>query len=263
MNSKKIITVDFYRAVTTKSLAFSVLGVALFCFISIYQYISINDLSQANVIDMIVLLFGLSMFKKILIIFASIPIVSTFCQDWNSQYIRSVIIRVGSCKYILSKILVCHLVSFSVIFVGMLLFLLVMSFFSPLALHDVNYYVGWKPFGSFLLNGQSVLYIVLNTFIFSFGISLCVVLGMTISAYIPNQFVAIVSPFIVGYLMEEFTYSMPAFLNLFYLTRVQFDTGRGNTITFLYYIVVFELLIAISGFLFAYQVKRRVSNEVV
>lgn len=261
--TKNIIMMDTYKILTSKLFFISILGVAVFCFVSVHQDIPITHLHETTVINMIDLLFCLSMFKKILIIFASIPIVAIFCTDWIYQYIRPVIMRGGIKRYIWTKIFICQLASFFVVFIGMFLFVFVMSCFSPLADSDVNAYVGWEAFESLLLNKQNFLYLFLNIFIFSLGISFWVVLGMTISAYIPNQFVAIISPFIVAYLLEEFTSLMPLSINLFYLTRVQFDTGNGNIITFLYYIFIFELLIILSGFLFSYQVKRRIRNEIV
>jgi len=38
---------------------------------------------------------GLSMYKKLLAVFAAVPFCASFCSDWNCQYIKPVIVRCG------------------------------------------------------------------------------------------------------------------------------------------------------------------------
>jgi len=262
VKQKNVFSMDIYRIFTSKLILISIFSVTLFCFISIYQDVPFEHFDETNIIDIIDILFGLSMFKKILIILASFPVVTIFCQDWNSQYIRPVLIRCDSRKYTWSKIFVSQLSSLFVVFVGMLLFSLILLIFSPIASNNIETYKG-LPFENLLIGGLYSLYIFIIIFLFSLGTSLWVIIGLTVSSFIPNRFVAIISPFIAGYLIEEFTRRLPSFLNLYILLRIWFDTGKGDFITLLYYIFIFELLIIVNGCIFSHQVKRRIRNEVV
>jgi hypothetical protein len=89
------------------------------------------------------------------------------------------------------------------------------------------------------------------------------VIGLTISAFLPNYFVAIITPFIASYILEDLTKSMlPGPINLYSLTRVNDVIEQGAVISFLYYLFIFSAFIFALGLLFSYQVKRRIRNEV-
>ena len=69
------------------------------------------------------ILIGLSVFKKLIIIFSALPCVTGFYDDWKHQYIKNIVIRTGRRNYIISKIVVCVSISFLVVFLGILIFI--------------------------------------------------------------------------------------------------------------------------------------------
>jgi hypothetical protein len=243
----------------------SVLGVFLFSVFSMFDVYTgsfIAVLPYTDVISLLRLLFGLSLFKKVLVIFAAAPFVSSFCGDWNTQYIRFLVARCGVFRYVASKVVVCFLSSLAVVFLGLLLFVLGLLPFTPLTPDDLTPLAG-PPFGMFLTDGLPVLYLLVLCFLFALGNSFWAVCGLTVSAYIPNRFVAILSPFLLSYILEEITSPLPPWINLYRLTRVYDVIGQGPLLTFLYYLLIFGVLIFLCTLLFSRQVKKRVHNDVV
>jgi hypothetical protein len=219
----------------------------------------LREISALSVID---LLFGLSMFKKALVIFAAIPFVASFCSDWNTQYIRFMLARSSVRRYTWSKVTVCSVSSFTVVFLGLLFFLLFLSFLMPVFPQDIEAH-SYPPFGSLLTSGFPMASLLLTLFIFAVGNSFWVICGLTLSAYLPNRFIAVLSPFVFSYFLEEVSSGFPTWISLYHLTRVRDVIGLGALPSLIYFIFIFGLLIFICGLIFSHQVKRRVQNEVV
>ena len=97
----------------------SILGVVLLCYISTEKYIH----GSVDIYYILDILIGLSVFKKLIIIFSALPCVTGFYDDWKHQYIKNIVIRMGRRNYIISKIVVCVSISFLVVFLGILIFI--------------------------------------------------------------------------------------------------------------------------------------------
>lgn len=97
----------------------SILGVVLLCYISTEKYIH----GSVDIYYILDILIGLSVFKKLIIIFSALPCETGFYDDWKHQYIKNIVIRTGRRNYIISKIVVCVSISFLVVFLGILIFI--------------------------------------------------------------------------------------------------------------------------------------------
>ena len=62
----------------------SILGVVLLCYISTEKYIH----GSVDIYYILDILIGLSVFKKLIIIFPALPCVPGFYDDWKPQYIK-------------------------------------------------------------------------------------------------------------------------------------------------------------------------------
>ena len=69
----------------------SILGVVLLCYISTEKYIH----GSVDIYYILDILIGLSVFKKLIIIFSALPCVTGFYDDWKHQYIKNIVIRTG------------------------------------------------------------------------------------------------------------------------------------------------------------------------
>ena len=110
---------DYKRILGSPKIYLSVLGIILLCVLSTKRYIH----GQEDIFYVLDILIGLSVFKKLIVIFAAIPCVMGFYEDWKHQYIRNIVLRTGKKHYVLSKIIVCVTISFFVVFIGITLFL--------------------------------------------------------------------------------------------------------------------------------------------
>jgi hypothetical protein len=258
MRTGRVLFVDLWTAFISPKMLLSVLGVFLFCIISVFQYAP-HAPSALYLID---LLMGLSMFKKVLVILAALPFVVSFCSEWNTQYIRFLVVRDGLKRYIWSKIIVCLLSALCALFFGLMLFVVFLSFSLPVIPTDdpreIENLVR-PPFTEWSAGG----YLIVKVFVFSLGNAFWVVCGLALSAYIPNRFVAILSPLVFSYILEQITYHFPPWMRLYSLTRVHDVLGLGAAPSLAYFVCAFVLLTFMAGLFFSHQVKRRVRNESV
>ena len=110
---------DYKRIFSSPKMYLSILGVVLLCYISTEKYIH----GSVDIYYILDILIGLSVFKKLIIIFSALPCVTGFYDDWKHQYIKNIVIRTGRRNYIISKIVVCVSISFLVVFLGILIFI--------------------------------------------------------------------------------------------------------------------------------------------
>ena len=216
----------------------SILGVVLLCYISTEKYIH----GSVDIYYILDILIGLSVFKKLIIIFSALPCVTGFYDDWKHQYIKNIVIRTGRRNYIISKIVVCVSISFLVVFLGILIF--------------IGLLIGMG------FDYSGFLYVCCIVSIYAASMAVWVMSGLMISSYIPNSFVAICSPLIFSYLLEEITGLLPPYFNMYLLAKASNVLGKNATYSYLYTIFIFTVLILGQGLIFAKRVKRRLGNEI-
>ena len=86
------------------------------------------------------------------------------------------------------------------------------------------------------------------------------VIGLMISAFL--SFVAVCSPLIFSYLLEEITGLLPPYFNMYLLAKASNVLGKNATYSYLYTIFIFTVLILGQGWIFKKRVKRRLGNEI-
>ena len=117
------------------------------------------------------------------------------------------------------------------------------------------------PYGIFLYQ-KTFLYVCCIVSIYAASMAVWVMSGLMISSYIPNSFVAICSPLIFSYLLEEITGLLPPYFNMYLLAKASNVLGKNATYSYLYTIFIFTVLILGQGLIFAKRVKRRLGNEI-
>jgi hypothetical protein len=258
----RIIRVDLVNAFLSPRFLLSAVGVLAFCLLSVSQYMSFQRLETYSVLYVVDLLLGLSVFKKVVVIFAAVPFAAGFCSEWNTQYIRFLASRSGVVPYIWSKALVCLLSSFAVVCLGLLLFALLLSFFMPLLPDDPGAVASF-PFAGFLTGAVPQAGLLSIVCIFALGNSLWVACGLTLSAYLPNRYLAVLSPFVFSYILENMTLGFPPWADLYVLTRAREVLDLGPLANLAYSVIFFGLLVFLCGLVFSHRVKQRVRNDVV
>ena len=243
----------FKRAFISKGYAISIIGTIIMCYISAGDYI-VSDTSSAYIIDLMI---NLGMFKKIIVFFAAVPFAKVFYEDYTSRYINSVVLRSGEKKYIISNMICCVTSGFSAVFLGITIFFSILSFFyPPQAYETVGIY-------STVALENPIIYVLIITSIFSLYASMWTAAGLALSSIIPDKYIALGSPLILGYLLEELTDRFPSYLNLYKLSHAYEVFENSVIINYLYTIAVFLFAITVSGCIFSYVVKRRIRNAMV
>lgn len=201
-------------------------------------------------------------FQKIDNYFFGAALCDRFYDDWKHQYIKNIVIRTGRRNYIISKIVVCVSISFLVVFLGILIFigLLIGMGFDYSGINGMGLDEN-MPYGIFLYQ-KSFLYVCCIVSIYAASMAVWVMSGLMISSYIPNSFVAICSPLIFSYLLEEITGLLPPYFNMYLLAKASNVLGKNATYSYLYTIFIFTVLILGQGLIFAKRVKRRLGNEI-
>lgn len=240
------------RAFISKRYFIALIGTIVMCYICAKDYLPDTDVSYAYVIELVI---NLSMFKKIIVFFSSLPFVCAYCQDNNSKYINSILMRGSKQTYIISNIISCALTAFTSTFIGIITFAIFISFkYKNTGSFEVIYC------DSFFQN--QALYVCLIVSIFSLYCTVWAIAGLTFSSVLPDVYVALGSPLIFGYVIEELTYKMPSHLNLYKMSHSVKVIESTPVSNYFYTVFIFFVLIALFGALFAYFVKRRISNEI-
>ena len=177
--------------------------------------------------------------------------------DYNSGYIKSLIVRSSERNYAWSNIIVCSLSGFTAVFVGMVAYFGIVSFFCPPQAYETS-----GVYSDIALNSP-ILYVLLIVGVFSLYATMWTIVGLTLSSILPDNYVALGSPLIFGYILEEMTLGLPSYLNLYNLSHSFAVFDKSPFLNCFYTMGVFILIMAISGCTFSHFVKRRSRNEMV
>lgn len=239
----------------------SIICTVLVCYLGIEPFI--DKSGNGSISDFFELLVNLSMTKKLIVLCSAFSYVTSFCNDWSCQFTKPVIIRSGINKYTLSKLITCFTTTFLVSFMGMTLFIVSLSLWYPLfPAGDLAASV-FPPFDSLAYSVFPAFYLLIQIAVFSMASATWSTVGLAVSAYIPNGFVAITVPVVASYILEEFTSIFPPFLDLYFITRSSPVLNQGAFVSFLYFTFIFLIISAFAGYIFHNQVRRRIRNEVV
>ncbi len=244
---------DLKRAFLSKWYFASVIAAATTCYVSSREYID-NGVNSVYTVE---LMLNLGLFKKVIVFFSAIPFVTAFCRDYNSGYFKSLIVRSSERSYAWSNVSVCALSGFSSVFLGCLVYFLILSLFCPARPYEtVGVY-------SALAWNYPVIYVLLLLGIFSLYAVMWTTVGLMLTSVLPDPYIALGSPLIFGYILEEITYGLPTCLNLYKLSHGIAVFKQSPLMNFFYTVCVFTVVIALSGCVFSHFVKRRSRNELV
>ena len=195
------------------------------------------------------------------LLFCVLPYTTSFCTEWSSHYLKSVVIRIGPVKYALSKLVACALSSALAVMLGISIFIL--SFLARLPLVSTtapNYKVFTRTLGGeFLQNGPHIAYFALYILLLSLAGAFWATVGLCASAYLPNKFVALFTPYIGMFALSLLTSGLPPYLQINRITRTGVNMG-GTFASLLYSVFFIGILFAGIGFLFVTKIKKRVSE---
>lgn len=201
----------------------------------------------------------ISTLRKMIAIFGALPFAANFADEWTNHVTIGCVSRCGVKEYAVSNAVMCFISSLVTVFLGMMLFAGVQSFFKPVFIDSGNGMSILRE--TFLRGGAPWVYIMYRVFVFAVSCAMWSVMGMTLTAFFPNKYVGLCSPFVASYILERFSMQLPPNFNLWYvsLSNLRWENVWGQ---FFYSVGLFAALAAVCGLVFVIMVKRRVQNEV-
>jgi hypothetical protein len=186
----------------------------------------------------------------------------SFIEDVDKKYYNFVIARSGKDLYIMAKFLAVVIAGGLVLALGELLYILLLCLKFPLvAENSAMVENAMNSTSSYLLellrNGQYIAYFAVYILLsFLFG-ALWSAVGLAISSYIPNKFIAAFSPYIVFQINDIFIHDWHGRTIVMFRGNYALRTFEESMI---YAIGFFALLIFLCGILFKIGIMRRIKN---
>ena len=249
---------DIKRAVISPLFLFSLLGMLAVLYTAGYPHIFMwyAELSDVNYI-LESSMFSTGTDTMLIQFLPLLPYATVWVKEYNENASSFWIIRTGVSKYVVSKYLAVLLSGMLAFILGILLFILPLSFHFPL--YNEATIGGGDTYEIFLHNGQPFLYFLF--FLLHYGLSAALFAGtcMWVSTLIPNRFAAFAGPAVLYLLLLRVTETLPPYLQAGMLLDAAYSTG--NPITTLLFKAAWTVgLCLLMGAASVSMAKRRVQN---
>lgn len=250
------IKMDFLRAVKSSKFLLSILLIAGFMFLSASSDIYYGETSVYRVY--ITALPTVSMF---LLMLSALPYSSSFCDDWEHQYLTSHITRTSYRKYAFSKCTVCFITATLSSIFGVLLFCIPLSFRFPLINSWDWVDMEGGPYFFLVEKGMDLPFILILIVLYGFYCGLFSVFGLLTSSYYPNKWLIVTVPYIWYYLIINLLdkINAPQFISVLALMKGEFYLMNA-ALSFIYSILFALIISGALALLFERKVRVRVGN---
>lgn len=246
-----------YKLLRSPFLYISILGITALCFTVFFD----EMFGYGSVSYHVDIFLGLAQYRNCLILFGALPFAANFADEWNSGIVKECIARKGVKKYALSNLLFCWVSSAAAVFLGMWLFMCIDSLFVPWSYVSPNphYFI----FEEYLRIGRGEVYLFFAAVVFASSCACWAVMGMLLSVFFPNKYVALCTPLIVCYFIQRISMPAPYWVNLHHisLSCFPYEYFNSNILGFLYCVGVYGAIAAVCGSVFYVVLKRKVQND--
>lgn len=239
-------------------------------------FIKLSMRPNTDVLYFFGFLHNVGIYESMLVLCSVLPFGLSFYFDWSNKNYYFSVARCGKKSYSISKICATAVSGGAAIALGMLLFLVFISFFVPWVDVKGSEYgsyvsafqnsiaagtVQYPCLTTYLLEGNYVLFYALSLYlIFLYG-AFWAVVGLCASAYIPNPFITVFSPYILLFVSNKFIAYMPLNIDPVSISRANFNIGTGVFGNMTYATLFFIILILCFGILFNFATQRRIQDE--
>ena len=219
--SSRVFFVDLKRAVLSLRFPAAVLGIAAVLLLSAGHRLFTGLGSVYEAYHASTSLTGSEFFS--LILFPILPYSLSFSQDIHSGAARYWCLRIGTKKYCLSRLCVSALSAFFSTFLGLWLFIGILTPFFPLNVVQGS----GGPYRQFLQEGKMLVFFAFEFVHMALSATLFSIIAVFVSAYIPNPFISLAVPavfYIVSLAIAQ-SLKTPIWLNLGAVMVGRFDAG--------------------------------------
>jgi len=245
---------DMFRCFCSPPIYLAVLASAAVMLTGVMQTILL--FSDLNVLYLVV---GQE-FSVIPFVLCALPFATTFCADYRNRFIWYSVQRSSVPGYAWGKITCTAVCSGIAAALGIALFIAVLTARFPLIGYDSAFEArsSIAPYGELLLGSHPIAYFLCKLLCEAMFAAILATAALTISCFIPNIFVALVSPIICFYAaINAAPYGWLSPYRLFITTSV--DMG-GPARSMLYTFAYTVCCIGILGAIFLIRLKRRVEH---
>lgn len=194
-------------------------------------------------------------------ILAAVPFAGNYSEEFQGRLSVYKMARCGKRTYTLSKFVAGAFWGGFSLFLGGLLLILTLSTYLPLVTEADLLEYQWIPFYDALTVGAGVPYFLIILYIMFLAGALWASIGLCVSAFFPNTYVAICSPFIVRFFFVQIgrLSKLPNSLRLDRLLSARATIGSDFFTLVLLHVIVFIIIVACSR-LFRRRIERRMND---
>ena len=198
---------------------------------------------------------GFDLFAPIL---AVLPSATMFCDEYNTGYIKSILVRTSRKNYTLETV-ACTLISggLAVMLPSLLSGLFFIWIGEPNVAGKYDTYLSESIFAGiqYVFNG-GLVFVLYQVFAFAFG-AVWACIGLSISSILPNRYVALAAPFALYFAAHLFFYR----LDYTVLSPVSMVLPIGSFLPNLLYPFLYQyVLLMVSLMVFQRMMGRRLQN---
>lgn len=195
------------------------------------------------------------------IIMAAIPFAANYCSEQDGGLSIYKISRCGCRAYVRSKFLVTSALGGMTVFLGCLLFMVILGTYLPIITLEKLHESQGIPFYHALTVGNGALYLVIILYISFLGGALWGSVGLWISGYFTSSYVAVCAPFLVRFVFVQVAriLQLPDELRLDRMLSARV-TILSDFVTLILTTAIVIVLILLCCHLFSKQVERNIWN---
>lgn len=193
-------------------------------------------------------------------ILAALPFAANYSMEQQNGAVVYRILRSSKRNYCLTKILVSAISGGLTTLLGCLLFILALSTYLPLVTSQQIISMSGFPYASTLSIGGGIPYFMIALYLAFLRGALYSSVGMCVSAFLPNPYVAVCSPMIFAFLLVECgrLLQLPTALRLDLVLKAR-GTLFSNSATLVIVTVVVLSIIILCFKLFSVRCERRLA----
>jgi len=202
--------------------------------------------------------------SKLLILSSTFAYAASFCIDWQTRFTLPIIIRNSKTTYAISKCVAAAVSGGLSVSIGAAIFIACLCITQPGILPEgmeIKMEFSYQAFGDLLVKGKAALFFLAYLYIIFLMASFSSSMGLMVSAFMPNRYVAYVSPFVLSFALNQIAnvFDLPIWLDPVKLATADiYGTAAPSilgmsTATFISFTLVCDIV-------FIYTVKRRIAN---
>lgn len=204
---------------------------------------------------------GLSITTLLGIEVAAFVFSGTYCEDYENNELRYILLRISLKKYVFLKIIVCFFAGFFVYVAGSLLFIYVQSINLPIVAASSVAVQNFKTLSCFgyLLPDSPVMFMGLQVIMDGICCAMLGTLTMALSVYLPNAYIVLALPLVIYYFLYYFLgyiLKVPEMFDLELTFRSCITYTDSRCLFLLYALFVTAIYLLFSMFLMYQRIRR-------